>query len=231
MHLRSFSGNKDLSSSAHKKSITSTIVAGVVAGAILVLAVILAPYLYFSFLSNSSKNGKFSQPVSIFSSACAYARWRERARSYFCETGSLQGQINILELPVCAWVAAGLFDKDYRNLQARLRKEGVRVQPFSLARVRRATKNFRDKIGEGGFGPVYRGVLEDGQEVAVKVLSGTSKQGKQEFYNEVCEEDVDRPWKVEKLPCRLCPAKAVDFAGLCYGLKLGVLFRLNFCPS
>lgn len=40
-------------------------------------------------------------------------------------------------------------------------------------------------IGEGGFGPVYRGTLPDGQEVAVKVRSATSTQGTREFDNEV----------------------------------------------
>ncbi|KAH0651452.1 hypothetical protein KY285_031575 [Solanum tuberosum] len=40
------------------------------------------------------------------------------------------------------------------------------------------------KIGEGGFGPVYKGILE-GQEIAVKRLSRTSTQGENEFKNEV----------------------------------------------
>ncbi|XP_024989780.1 G-type lectin S-receptor-like serine/threonine-protein kinase At4g27290 [Cynara cardunculus var. scolymus] len=58
---------------------------------------------------------------------------------------------------------------------------------FSLYKVAKATDNFSidNKIGEGGFGPVYKGVLEDGQEVAVKRLSETSQQGLDEFKNEV----------------------------------------------
>ncbi|GJT07279.1 G-type lectin S-receptor-like serine/threonine-protein kinase [Tanacetum coccineum] len=61
------------------------------------------------------------------------------------------------------------------------------LQFFSLCEVARATDNFSvsNKIGEGGFGPVYKGVLEDGQEVAVKKLSETSQQGLDEFRNEV----------------------------------------------
>ncbi|CAH1444477.1 unnamed protein product [Lactuca virosa] len=51
----------------------------------------------------------------------------------------------------------------------------------------KATDNFSDnnKLGEGGYGPVYKGVLEGGQEVAVKRLSRTSTQGLDEFKNEV----------------------------------------------
>ncbi|KAG6385386.1 hypothetical protein SASPL_154221 [Salvia splendens] len=58
---------------------------------------------------------------------------------------------------------------------------------FSLPTILKATDNFsnKNKLGEGGFGPVYRGVLEDGQEIAVKRLSKTSRQGVNELRNEV----------------------------------------------
>ncbi|KAJ4703209.1 Cysteine-rich receptor-kinase-like protein [Melia azedarach] len=58
---------------------------------------------------------------------------------------------------------------------------------FSLELTLKATQHFSDenKLGEGGFGPVYKGVLADGKEIAVKRLSRTSGQGLQEFKNEV----------------------------------------------
>ncbi|KAJ0966091.1 hypothetical protein J5N97_027229 [Dioscorea zingiberensis] len=58
---------------------------------------------------------------------------------------------------------------------------------FDLATIREATKNFADenKLGEGGFGPVYKGILRDGQEIAVKRLARTSVQGLVELKNEV----------------------------------------------
>ncbi|XP_034912722.1 G-type lectin S-receptor-like serine/threonine-protein kinase At4g27290 isoform X2 [Populus alba] len=58
---------------------------------------------------------------------------------------------------------------------------------FDFATIAIATSNFSgaNKIGEGGFGPVYKGKLEDGQEIAVKRLSKTSTQGLDEFKNEV----------------------------------------------
>ncbi|KAJ4765755.1 Serine/threonine-protein kinase [Rhynchospora pubera] len=51
----------------------------------------------------------------------------------------------------------------------------------------RATNNFgsSNKLGEGGFGLVYKGKLPGGEEIAVKRLSATSRQGIEEFKNEV----------------------------------------------
>ncbi|KAL8218215.1 hypothetical protein R6Q57_021588 [Mikania cordata] len=61
------------------------------------------------------------------------------------------------------------------------------VPLFSLSKISRATNDFSidNKLGEGGFGPVYKGVLEGGQEIAVKRLSKSSGQGIVEFENEV----------------------------------------------
>ncbi|XP_059279502.1 G-type lectin S-receptor-like serine/threonine-protein kinase At4g27290 [Lycium ferocissimum] len=58
---------------------------------------------------------------------------------------------------------------------------------FDFATILDATNNFslNKKLGEGGFGPVYKGVLKDGQEIAVKRLSRYSAQGTDEFKNEV----------------------------------------------
>ncbi|XP_044481977.1 cysteine-rich receptor-like protein kinase 15 [Mangifera indica] len=58
---------------------------------------------------------------------------------------------------------------------------------FSLGIILEATQNFSDenKLGEGGFGSVYKGILVDGKEIAVKRLSRTSGQGLKELKNEV----------------------------------------------
>ncbi|XP_031499615.2 uncharacterized protein LOC116263928 [Nymphaea colorata] len=58
---------------------------------------------------------------------------------------------------------------------------------ISLKAIQSATVNFAEenKIGEGGYGPVYMGKLPNGQEVAVKRLSGNSGQGLKEFRNEI----------------------------------------------
>ncbi|KAK9936204.1 hypothetical protein M0R45_013057 [Rubus argutus] len=57
---------------------------------------------------------------------------------------------------------------------------------FDFSSVAAATDNFSDenKLGQGGFGCVYKGLIE-GQEIAVKRLSKNSGQGTEEFKNEV----------------------------------------------
>ncbi|KFK28721.1 hypothetical protein AALP_AA7G038500 [Arabis alpina] len=53
--------------------------------------------------------------------------------------------------------------------------------------LKAATDNFspENELGRGGFGAVYKGVFYNGQEIAVKRLSGTSGQGDIEFKNEI----------------------------------------------
>ncbi|KAJ9540869.1 hypothetical protein OSB04_027375 [Centaurea solstitialis] len=66
-------------------------------------------------------------------------------------------------------------------------KQDVELPLFSLSEIVKATDNFstNNKLGQGGFGAVYKGVLDDGVEIAVKRLSKTSSQGLVEFQNEV----------------------------------------------
>ncbi|CAH9131765.1 unnamed protein product [Cuscuta epithymum] len=56
---------------------------------------------------------------------------------------------------------------------------------FTLHEIKEATRDFEKKVGSGGFGVVYFGKLKDGREIAVKVLTNNSFQGKREFSNEV----------------------------------------------
>uniref|UniRef100_A0A0E0LS96 non-specific serine/threonine protein kinase n=1 Tax=Oryza punctata TaxID=4537 RepID=A0A0E0LS96_ORYPU len=58
---------------------------------------------------------------------------------------------------------------------------------FSNAELKLATDNFSSQniLGEGGYGPVYKGVLPDGRVIAVKQLSQSSHQGKSQFVTEV----------------------------------------------
>ncbi|KDP37085.1 hypothetical protein JCGZ_06141 [Jatropha curcas] len=55
---------------------------------------------------------------------------------------------------------------------------------YSFSDLCEATKNFSMKVGQGGFGSVYLGVLQDGTQLAIKKLEGIG-QGKKEFRAEV----------------------------------------------
>ncbi|RZC71879.1 hypothetical protein C5167_035109 [Papaver somniferum] len=71
-------------------------------------------------------------------------------------------------------------DKELRGLD-------LNTNSFTVRQIKAATNNFaaENKIGEGGFGPVYKGYLLDGTIIAVKQLSAKSKQGNREFINEI----------------------------------------------
>ncbi|GMN25187.1 hypothetical protein TIFTF001_047707, partial [Ficus carica] len=67
------------------------------------------------------------------------------------------------------------------------KKEDLELPLFDFAMIANATNNFaaNNKLGQGGFGHVYKGTLVDGQEIAVKRLSRCSSQGLNEFKNKV----------------------------------------------
>ncbi|KAH0727752.1 hypothetical protein KY284_003617 [Solanum tuberosum] len=64
--------------------------------------------------------------------------------------------------------------------------QGTNVIAYDSSDLAAATNNFSlaNKIGHGGFGNVFKGVLENGVEIAVKKQNVTSRQGFTEFGNE-----------------------------------------------
>ncbi|KAH9688409.1 cysteine-rich receptor-like protein kinase 10 [Citrus sinensis] len=103
-------------------------------------------------------------------------RRKEREKANSQETGLLH-------------LADGRLGNDYTYdvLGGQKQEESQEFPLFPLHLAVEATQHFSDenKLGEGGFGPVYKGKLADGKEIAVKRLSRTSGQGLQEFKNEV----------------------------------------------
>ncbi|KAK9907152.1 hypothetical protein M0R45_002397 [Rubus argutus] len=102
-----------------------------------------------------------------------------------------------------------LEDKELRGLE-------LQTGYFTLRQIKAATGNFdpSNKIGEGGFGPVYKGVLSDGAVIAVKQLSSKSKQGNliaiYEYMENNClaralfgreEQRLHLDWKTRKKIC------------------------------
>ncbi|KAJ4747163.1 Leucine-rich repeat protein kinase family protein [Rhynchospora pubera] len=61
----------------------------------------------------------------------------------------------------------------------------INKKEFSFAELKLVTNNFSEQIGIGGFGRIFKGRLNNGIEVAVKVHSESSSQGIEQFLNEV----------------------------------------------
>jgi len=55
---------------------------------------------------------------------------------------------------------------------------------YTYSDVKKLTNSFKEKVGQGGYGVVYKGKLPDGRMVAVKILSASKGNG-EEFINEV----------------------------------------------
>ncbi|KAL5763440.1 hypothetical protein ACOSP7_019704 [Xanthoceras sorbifolium] len=84
---------------------------------------------------------------------------------------------------------------------------------YSFIEIIATTNHFRDKLGQGGFGSVYKGQLSDGSLIAVKVLENSSFSG-EEFINEVSTIG------------RIHHANVVRLLGFCYeGSKRALVYE------
>jgi len=78
--------------------------------------------------------------------------------------------------------------KATKNDEHSLKKIGrAQCTIFDLQTLQEATEHFseKNKLGAGGFGTVYKGILSDGQEIAVKKLLGRAGPGLDQLQNEV----------------------------------------------
>ncbi|XP_059635612.1 receptor-like serine/threonine-protein kinase SD1-8 [Cornus florida] len=88
------------------------------------------------------------------------------------------------------WLSAFIQSQQENNPYSDLNMENavgdLEFHLFDLSAITAATDNFslENKIGEGGFGIVYKGEFPSGQLIAVKRMSQRSSQGLQEFKNE-----------------------------------------------
>ncbi|GKV42306.1 hypothetical protein SLEP1_g49719 [Rubroshorea leprosula] len=94
--------------------------------------------------------------------------------------------VGVLLIFLCIWIILRC-RKSKESLETVDEMIEAESQQYDFATVRAATNNFNDenKLGQGGFGAVYRGRLPNEQDVAVKRLSSNSGQGDIEFKNEV----------------------------------------------
>ncbi|XP_065878498.1 cysteine-rich receptor-like protein kinase 44 [Euphorbia lathyris] len=95
--------------------------------------------------------------------------------------------ISLVILVVCIFIFVKVRKKPRRKHESVNEMETEESLQLDFETVRVATNNFslENKLGQGGFGAVYKGTLSNGQEIAVKRLSKDSGQGDLEFKNEV----------------------------------------------
>ncbi|XP_015583556.1 cysteine-rich receptor-like protein kinase 10 isoform X2 [Ricinus communis] len=115
---------------------------------------------------------------------------------------------------------------------------------FDLRTLQIATNFFSElnQLGHGGFGPVFKGLIPNGEEVAVKKLSLSSRQGLREFSNEVklllkiqhknlvtllgcCVEGPEKMLVYEYLP-----NKSLDYFLFVTGVARGLLYLHEEAP-
>ncbi|KAJ8550888.1 hypothetical protein K7X08_000258 [Anisodus acutangulus] len=73
---------------------------------------------------------------------------------------------------------------DDQSLKALLKQYGsLAPKRYNYREIKQMTHGFKDKLGEGGYGGVYKGELSDGRAVAVKILKASKGDG-EEFINE-----------------------------------------------
>ncbi|KAH0668644.1 hypothetical protein KY289_023137 [Solanum tuberosum] len=108
--------------------------------------------------------------------------------------------------------------EDHQNIEAFLKNYGSYApKRYNYSEVKRMTSCFKNKLGQGGYGSVYKGTLQNGSHVAVKVLNGLKGNG-EEFINEVAS--ISRTSHVN----------VVSLKGFCFeGCKTALIYE--FMPN
>ncbi|GFY91775.1 S-locus lectin protein kinase family protein [Actinidia rufa] len=157
-------------------------------------------YAYYSGIGCMLWNGSLID-IQKFSSdgADLYIRVADKSRNLNAII-AISVIVGLIMIAVCTYISwmwmvkrRGMNKKNWFNIEklALSPKNSSEITfelpLFNFASLAIATNNFHmaNKLGQGGFGPVYKGILADGQEIAVKRLSRSSGQGLEQFMNEV----------------------------------------------
>ncbi|XAR59203.1 Non-specific serine/threonine protein kinase [Bertholletia excelsa] len=117
---------------------------------------------------------------SIIMTMCAYFTWMRLVNH--------RGMEKLRKVPLFRNYSE--FQENSTEVIQEITARDVKLKELPLCKFEElalATGNFNltNKLGQGGFGPVYNGKFPNGQEIAVKRLSRSSGQGLEEFMNEV----------------------------------------------
>ncbi|XP_037416432.1 LEAF RUST 10 DISEASE-RESISTANCE LOCUS RECEPTOR-LIKE PROTEIN KINASE-like 2.1 [Triticum dicoccoides] len=78
-----------------------------------------------------------------------------------------------------------IYASNTSNIDEMLRKcESLALKRYKYSQLKKITRSFKDELGEGGYGVAYKGSLQDGRMVAVKLLKGSKGNG-EDFLNKV----------------------------------------------
>ncbi|KAM6552391.1 hypothetical protein CsatB_002199 [Cannabis sativa] len=135
--------------------------------------------------TNVPRRGMYGSLISAISMESNFKPPDEHRSTKIIVAGVVSALLLILMILVILWWKGYFGGKPSR--EQILKGLDLQTGFFSFRQIKAATNNFHpeNKIGEGGFGSVFKGVLLDGTLIAVKQLSSKSKQGNREFVNEI----------------------------------------------
>ncbi|XVF39868.1 hypothetical protein PTKIN_Ptkin01aG0067300 [Pterospermum kingtungense] len=141
------------------------------------------------------KSFSYNKPAEEFKLNCSMTQIKQLERAYHKNTGygSLKiliwcaSTIGLLEIICIALVLSFLY-KTGESYDASTRGYLVAAtgfKKFTYGELKKATRGFREEIGRGAGGVVYKGVLSDQRIAAIKRLNIEANQGEEEFLAEV----------------------------------------------
>ncbi|GLJ27719.1 hypothetical protein SUGI_0543990 [Cryptomeria japonica] len=134
-------------------------------------------------MQNPSSNNRST--VSIRVAASALPEFHKPPSSSKLKTVII---VSVLALALAFSIVSFLVLQRYRLREPAETSEdfsGSSLRMFSYKELKIATRNFRSKLGSGGFGTVFKGSLTDGTLVAVKKLNSSSRQHDKQFRAEI----------------------------------------------
>ncbi|XP_062003346.1 rust resistance kinase Lr10-like [Rosa rugosa] len=156
--------------------------------------------LSFSFIRDELRKGFQLDWFNLVPHSYCYSRFQSHYcfRKYLKQDFVLAAEITGLSLAgrMALSIIALLVFWSYKLYWKKFRQDDKAVEEFldayknimpsrySYSEIKTVTNDFKDKLGQGGFGSVYKGQLSDGHVVAVKMLNDSKGKG-QDFINEV----------------------------------------------